>query len=160
MTYIFSDISSRHLSYIVNDISSRHLSYIVSDISSRHLSYIVSDISSRHLSYIASDINSRHLSYIVSDIGSRHLSYIRDYFFTGVDQRRGSNSSANINLFKVETDTSHMTFKNIELNVVIIINYVCSTSYEVFCFLNFLHMICASSQIKPKYKLNTVISWQ
>ena len=30
--------------------------------------------------------------------------------------------------------------------MVIIINYVCSISYEVFCFLNFLHMICASSQ--------------
>jgi hypothetical protein len=29
-------------------------------------------------------------------------------------------------------------------NVVIIINYVCSISYEVFCFLNFLHMICTS----------------
>ena len=58
-------------------------------------------------------------------------------------------------LFKV---VSHMTFKNIELNVVIIINYVCSISYEVF--LNFLHMICASSQIKLKYKFNTVISGQ
>jgi hypothetical protein len=44
--------------------------------------------------------------------------------------------------------------------VVIIINYVCSISYEVFCFLNFLHMICACSQIKLKYKFNTVISWQ
>jgi hypothetical protein len=44
--------------------------------------------------------------------------------------------------------------------VVIIINYVCSISCEVFYFLNFLHMICASSQIKLKYKFNTVISWQ
>jgi hypothetical protein len=42
--------------------------------------------------------------------------------------------------------------------VVIIINYVCSISYEVFCFLNFLHMIGASSQIKLKYKFDTVIS--
>jgi hypothetical protein len=44
--------------------------------------------------------------------------------------------------------------------VVIIINYVWVFLTWVFCFWNFLHMICTSSQIKLKYKFNTVISWQ